>query len=308
MKQIVITGATSFIGNNLIKKFLESDYYIYAVVRPNTKNINSIIKHKNVEIIELSIEDMCELSKFISGEIEFLFHLAWEGTRNPYRDNSIIQEKNYKASIQVIEEANKLGCKKFIGIGSQAEYGIGNEKVDELSVTNPLTEYGKYKLNTKESCEQIALKVNMKFIWARIFSVYGIHDNNKTLIMYCLRQMLKNEEVLLTKCTQKWDFTYVDDVVNALFELAIQDCENGVYNISSGNTKILSEFILEMKEITNSKSKLSFGIVPCDVSNSVGFEAIVNKLKKETGWEAKISFKKGVQELVKYMKNKEAEL
>ena len=131
MKKVVVTGATSFIGAPLVKKLSDNNYYVYAIIRPNSSNIKNIELNNNVKIVECDLNDIYKLDTLIKDECDAFFHIAWNGTRVPERDNKDIQEKNYKNSINAYEVAKKLGCNTFISTGSQAEYGKCEGLIDE---------------------------------------------------------------------------------------------------------------------------------------------------------------------------------
>jgi nucleoside-diphosphate-sugar epimerase len=98
---------------------------------------------------------------------------------------------NYIATIKALQVAKELNSAVFIGAGSQSEYGSINGPVDENQLENPVTEYGRFKLKSKQDCENFAKQEDMKFIWTRIFSVYGEYDYENTLIMSCIKKMKK---------------------------------------------------------------------------------------------------------------------
>lgn len=279
MKNVVITGATSFIGVHLINECIKNNCNIFAVVRPHSKNLARIPDHKLVNVIELDKNEIEKITDKVSNrKIDMFYHLAWEGTRVPYRDDPKIQENNYLCAIKAINAAKVLGCNTFIGTGSQAEYGLCSGKVDENYPKNPHTEYGKYKLKAYDELMKIAQKNNMKYIWIRIFSAYGVLDYENTLIMSCLKKMVNNEPIPMTECIQKWNYINVEDVAKILYLFSEKDCENGAYNIASDDYRQLSEFVKEMKKICNSKSQLQFGAIPY---NSEGIRKILKSWNVE---------------------------
>lgn len=304
MKTILITGATSFIGVHLTKKYLQSDYKIFAVVRPNSSNIARMPRDNRIEILELEQENYEDLPLILNkNEIDTFYHMAWTGTRAPYRDDKILQELNYRCSLKAFDAAVKLGCKTFIGAGSQAEYGLCEGLIAEDYPTNPNTEYGKSKLKTYKELQIKAAENKIRFLWTRIFSVYGVYDYSQALIMFALDKMLKNEDIPLSLCTQNWDYIYVNDVAEILFLLAQNECEQGVYNIANGKSRQLKDFILEMKEICESKSKLKFGEINFTNTGIVSFVPDVQKLKKNLNWSCKYEFKDGIREILEFIKN-----
>lgn len=77
MKTILITGATSFIGQNLIR-YLINDYKIIAVMRVNSPKINSLPNHKNLSVIQLNMDSYNTLSKILNIKNLYSFiHLSW---------------------------------------------------------------------------------------------------------------------------------------------------------------------------------------------------------------------------------------
>lgn len=300
MKTVIVTGATSFIGVHIIKEYLEKNYPVIALVRPKSKNLDRLPKNNLLTVIEVQMEEIETLIEKIEiNKIDIFYHLAWEGVRIPYRDDKILQNRNYTNAINTMKVAIKLGCNTFIGAGSQAEYGKCVGKIDESYPAKPVNEYGKAKLKTYETLRKMAKENNMKFIWARIFSVYGIYDNKETMIMSTLAKMKRNESIQLTQCIQSWDYMYVEDLARAMYLLANTSCMDGIYNIASGESRLLKEFVIDMKDICKSDSDLLFGAIPYSNEGAIGFEPIVDKLKQNLGWSCKVSFKDGIKRILK---------
>lgn len=301
MKNVIVTGATSFIGIHLIEEYLNYNCAVIAVVRPNSKNLDRLPESKLLMVIEAGMEDIEKVIEEIgSKKIDIFYHLAWEGARVPFRDDAILQNDNYMFAINAMKVAKKLGCNTFIGAGSQAEYGNCIGKIDENYPAKPITEYGRAKLKTYERLKIMAQENNMKFIWTRIFSVYGVYDYKGTLVMSALDKMKKNETMQLTQCIQNWDFIYVEDVARAMYLLANTSCMEGIYNIASGENRQLKDFVMEMKEICKSNSLLQFGVIPYNSEGVVRFEPIVDKLKQNLGWTCEMKFKDGIEKILEF--------
>lgn len=299
MKYAVVTGATSFIGVHLIRELQRNHYHVYAIVRPNSQNMKRLVPSALITILEKQMKDYDSLSDIINHPIDMFYHLSWDGARMPQRDDAEMQQANLQCAVKAMEAANKLRCKVFVGSGSQAEYGKCSGKIDENHPTVPNTEYGKAKLKACETLGEMAKSNGIRFVWTRIFSVYGIYDYSKTLVMSALDKMLLNETALLTACQQTWDFVHVQDVVGAMYLLGVNNHCMGVYNIASGETKVLRRFVEQMKSIANSHSDLDFGAVPYGREGAVSFEPIIDKLVKDTRWRPMISFDQGILEILK---------
>lgn len=302
MRIFAVTGATSFIGIHLIENLLENGCFVYAIIRPKSTKLNRLTLHDNLKIIELEMDAYDKLDSYINEKIDGIFHLAWEGARIPYRDDKILQLKNYESSICIMKSAIRLGVQIFIGSGSQAEYGKCIGKISEDYVTDPTTEYGKYKLKTYRTLSALSKENNIKFKWTRIFSVYGRYDYEGTLVMSALKKLSRNEDMQLTECKQSWDFIHVEDAARAMYMLGINHCDDGVYNIASGEVRQLKDFVMDMKKIVNSCSKLEFGAISYGPEGMVSFEPSISKLKKNLDWECKVNFEEGIFNLFQILK------
>lgn len=299
MKNAVVTGATSFIGVHLINELLDNDYYITAVIRPNSSHIDRLPNSNKITVVELDMNDIHLLSTRIEvKQCEVFYHLAWEGARVPFRDDKLLQKNNYENAIKAMEVACILKCKVFVGSGSQAEYGRCIGKITEDYTPNPSTEYGKAKLKACSTLSDLADENNIKFIWTRIFSVYGKYDYESTLVMSTLKKLTKNEDILLTECKQKWDFINVEDAATVMYMLGTSECKDGIYNIASGNARPLKEYVLDMKKISKSESNLKFGAIQYGTEGIVSFEPVIDKLKSNLNWSCKISFEDGILNLL----------
>lgn len=303
---VVITGATSFIGVAIINKFIEEGAeHIFAVIRPNSANRANLPVHEKVTVVELDMQDISELEMQIAEPVDVFIHLAWEGVRAPLRDDADLQNKNYLAAKAAIEVCARLGCKKFIGSGSQAEYGSMNGLITEDYPCTPNTEYGKAKLRACRDLGAYAKTHHMEFIWTRIFSVFGAGDFKGSLVMTCLDKMRRGENLALTACEQDWDFLYIDEVARLFYLLATKSCEEGIYNVASGAHRKLKEYVESMKRLTGSDSELLYGAVPYPASGMVSFIPDVTKLQKETGFVLTISFEEGIKYMLQENTNEE---
>jgi nucleoside-diphosphate-sugar epimerase len=298
MKKVVITGATSFIGCHLISKLSQLGYYIYAIVRPDSGNLSKLEDYNNLEIIELDLDNSDFISTKIKKKCDFFFHLAWDGTRGSARDNHDLQYKNYVNSVKTVEEANKLGCSVYIDAGSQAEYGLYNEVITEDTPCLPVTEYGKSKYNFFKDASILCKKYNIAFKEPRFFSLYGPDDYEETMIISMVKKMINNEDCNATEGIQNWNFLHIDDAVEGMVKLCNTKCADGPYNFGSNDTRQLREFVESIYEITNSSSKLNFGVIPYPATGMVSIQPDNSKLKEETGWVPKISFEDGIKEIV----------
>lgn len=261
MGNIIITGATSFIGKQIIERLIKTDNEIYGLVREgssNFKNIEEYLKFNNFHIVYGDMSKTEDFDKLDT--IDAIFLLAWKGTRGSARIDKISQRESYLSTVDFVKELSKCNIKNIIGIGSQAEYGISNEEKRETSSKKPLSQYGIYKLKTYNFLYKFCKENNISLKWFRLFSCYGVEDYAQSLVSDSISKFLRNEPLDLSKCTQSRNFINIKDVADIVCLLYEKDIKSGAYNLSSNDTRILSDFVYEMKGICNSTSVLNFGV------------------------------------------------
>ena len=298
MKRYIITGATSFLGKELIQ-YLSSlpNVEIYAVCRPGKGIWNS----SNIQTIEADMEEYHKLYEKIN-QADVFINLAWSGTGHEGRNIASIQEENIRNTLNAIHSAKKIGCQLFVESGSQAEYGDIPTIIDETCPCNPFTEYGKAKLIVQKEAFRLSEELNIKYIHLRIFSLFGENDHPWTLVSMCVDKMLNNETIHLSTCSQYWNFLYVKDAVMQIYKLCEYADQNDkfchdVYNIASRDTRKLKDFVEEIKAITKSNSPLDFGrITPV---RNISLRPSIEKLENTIGFIEKYSFKDAIRNIIK---------
>lgn len=299
MKKIVITGATSFIGVHLIEELSrQGNYDIYAIIRPHSANKYRLDSISGINVMECSLADMDKLSDKLPEQIDVFYHLAWEGARRPHRDDAVLQKNNYNAAIKAFTLATAKKCQVFVGAGSQAEYGKTVGAITEDYPTNPITEYGKYKLKAYQDISSLGNESGVAVKWPRIFSAYGRYDYAGTLLMSAIEKFQRNEPLDMTEGVQNWNYLYVQDIAKMLILIGTEMCEDGVYNFASLDNRSLHDYIVELKSILKTDSKVNFGAVPYGDEGVVSFEPVIDKLKRNFPYLEFTPYNIGIREML----------
>lgn len=298
MKTIVITGATSFLGRNVLKALIKEDYKVYAMVRENSSDYGKLPLSDKVTYIHGDLANLHKIEEAVTKADVFL-HFAWDGSGKLKRADAAIQGKNVEYAMDALRLADRLGCQKFIFPGSQAEYGttlLGRkEAVTEDAECNPVSEYGKAKFLFGERAWQYCMGKEMSFVHLRIFSVYGADDRPGTLVDSCIRTFTKGGHLDFGPCSQLWNFLYIDDLVRVVLEVVKQDCKGGIYHIGSYDTRILREFVEEIHELAKGLGSYSFGSEDNNPEKSPSLVPNIDKITSTLLWEPKVSFTDGVK-------------
>lgn len=296
----LITGSSGYLGRNFLET-IRNDHNSYFFLVRSKKKILKFKKIKNMEFIECDLKKYDEVKKKLNNyQIDIIINFAWIGATNKFK-NSDLQKKNFLLLKNLVKISKFLKIKKFIGFGSQAEYGLKKKKINELMICRPMTTYGQVKLKSYKLLNSYFKKNKIKFIWIRLFSSFGPHDDDNFLIPYLIKNFLKNKKIYLTKCEQKWDFIYSKDVIKATMFLAHSKKANGIYNLGSGVAQNLKSVVLKIKKLTKSGSKIDFGALKYSKNQIMYLHADINKIR-EINWKYKPHFDQGIRETIKYYK------
>lgn len=307
MNSIVITGATSMIGIAIIDAVLNNapDCKIYALVRDDSPNNFRLPESPNIKSIKCSADNYNKLPELIKEKCDVFYHIAWTNTGHLRNNNILAQCKNIEYTLNALEAAHMLGCSKFIGAGSQAEYGT--KQVDKISPdtpVEPVQAYGVAKYAAGKLAIMQAKNYGMDCLWVRIFSVYGKYEKDTTMIQSTIRKLQSGDKPSFTPSEQMWDYLYSKDAGEAFYLIGEKSTGCKVYCLGSGTKKPLKEYISVIGRIVNPNIPLGIGDLPYPENAVMNLCADISELEKDTGWQPKTDFEKGiVQTLEQLTKN-----
>ncbi len=285
--KVIITGATGFIGSALCKEMLMAGHSVTAVVRPGSSRITKL--PQDVSVIEMELDKLSELA----GDYDLFYHLAWNGSSGEERNDFHIQLSNITYTVEAVQAAKRCGCQRFIGAGSQAEYGVVPVLCSEDTTPHPFNMYGAAKLAAYHVANTVAEQANITFIWPRIYSVYGIGENSDTLLSYLINSLEAGEVPQLSNCENMWDFLYITDCTATLKLLAEHQEASGIYNLSYGDPKPLKNYVELVRDLVAPGIELRFGARSSDITRTYWLEPSINKIK-ELGFKPNIKFDDGI--------------
>lgn len=301
---VVITGPTGVVGMALIKKHIEQKDHILAICHPTSQGIKHIPADPLVRIIEADLSEIKDIS-YAEEKYDTFYHLAWAGTTGRDREDEELQEKNVAAALEAVRLAKRLGCKTFVGAGSQAEYGRSEERLTPQTPTNPENAYGRAKLTAGQLSRKECEKLGLRHIWVRILSVYGPYGKGNDVISKTIDSVLKGETAKFTPAEQIWDFLYSEDAAEALSLLAKKGKSGKVYVLGSSKEERLKEYIMRLSRVVERREgispKLDFGAIPYGEKQVMDLRADIGELTADTGFEPTFSFEEGIEKTMNYI-------
>ncbi len=306
MRNIGITGATGAIGTALIKKCIEQDIETYVFVRRDSARLDRIPEHPLVHLLFCSLEEMSSFDVSDIPELDVFYHFAWMKAFGAEARNDLhTQIRNIDYAVDAASLAHRLGCRRFIGAGSQAEYGRMDEILRPYTPCDPENGYGMAKLAAGQMTRLECEKLGMEHIWARVLSVYGPCDGEGTLVMSVIRDVLAGNAPVCTRGEQIWDYLYSADAGNAFYLLGDKGVPGRTYVLGNGSSRSLRNYIDTICETCADIQSMpvikpGYGEIPYPEKQVMHLEADISGLTRDTGFTPAFGFNDGIRETIKW--------
>lgn len=302
MQRIIVTGATSMIGTALINECIKKGIEVYAVLRASSGKKIRLPESEKLHMVDCSLEELETLPQKIMEKCDTFYHIAWGNTGENRNSSTELQSRNIAYTLAAVKAAYALGCRRFIGAGSQAEYGpMDVDKISPDSPVNPTTPYGAAKLASGQLARMLCKELGMECIWPRIFSVYGIYEKETTMVASGLRKMLAGEKTSFTPALQRWDYLFSADAGRAYYLIGEKGKDGAVYCVGSGKAAPLKDYIEIMAELTGVE-ETGIGARPYPAGTVMNLCADISSLTEDTGFVPEYTFREGIRETITWLK------
>ena len=193
MSKIIVTGASGFVGANLVKKIMnKNEIHIFTRKESDTWRLNDIKSEINVQTI--NFENKNKIQSVVNKiKPDYVFHLATYGGYPFQQDVNTIVDSNIQNSIYLMQSLSEYGrLEKFINIGSSSEYGPKTKPMKEIDLASPIFPYGIAKLTQTNFAKYFFIKNGLPSVTLRLFSVYGPLEEPGRLIYDIMTSVYRN--------------------------------------------------------------------------------------------------------------------
>lgn len=298
--KILVTGASGFIGSNLLAR-LEEESFAHII---GIDNFGCDDKWKNVSkrkyIDYVFIDDMFKFIEDNLSEISALVHLgAISSTMES--DVDAIMKTNYKLTIDLYKICSANGI-QFIYASSAATYGSGDNGFDDfddfqfLSSLIPLNPYGWSKkiVDVFISKDGGFSQKDAQVVGLKFFNVYGPNEYHKgsqrSVVNSFFNQLWSNgvmnlfesNNANLNNGEQSRDFVYVSDCVDVIVWFLNHPNVSGIFNIGSGNSTTFNHVARSIANTLRKECNINYIPMPQKLSSQYqNFScANISKLRK----------------------------
>ena len=316
-RRTMVTGGLGFIGSNLAIRLLELGAHVLIVdsliseTGANEFNIEAIQDHPRLAVRTVDVRDTLAMQRLVRGQ-SIIFNLAGQvshidSMQDPFTDLEI----NCRSQLALLE-ACRLNAPeaKVLFTSTRQIYGRVPEEqlpVDERQPPNPVDVNGINKLAGERYHVLYNNVHGLRTSVLRLTNTYGprmlVKNNRQTAIGWLIRQAMDGEEItIFGDGTQLRDFTYVDDVVEALLIAGMNDAANGqVFNIGAIEPVSLREVAELLIEVAGRGSYRLVPFPPERKAIDIGSIYIDDrKIRRVLRWKPRIDLREGLERSVAF--------
>ena len=296
MSRVLVTGATGFIGRQVVPLLAAAGHDVHAVYSRMPGADTPGVRWHRADLLNTGAST--RLVKEVAADV--LVHLAWYAEPGKYWTSP----RNHDwltASLELARAFADVNGRRIVGAGTSAEYdwSVGGVCRENETPLRPSTLYGECKLELWHRLQLLGSATGTEVAWGRVFFLYGPHEPPDRLVSSAIRAMLRGEPARSTHGAQVRDFLHVQDVASAFVALANSPVM-GPVNIASGMPVSLRHILEIIAAHIGRPDLLALGAIPARVGEPATLVGDVRRLCGEVGWTQTLSLPEGVKQTVEW--------
>lgn len=305
--KIFVTGASGFVGANIIRALLKQNYDVHILNRTGKlswrlKDLARSITIHTGDIIayELLKKTMTKVMP------DYIIHLAAYGAYHYQNELKKIIEVNVEGTRNLLEASKDVPYRCFINTGSSSEYGFKDKPMKENDFCDPVSYYAACKLANTSICKVFAQLNNKPIVNFRLFSVYGPYEEPARFVPTITKALINKDVIKLTPGNQRRDFIYVDDVSDAYLKaLSLgKKIQGEIFNIGTGKEYTNDEVVKQLFASTSSETIVEKGSYPKRTWDTSHWRADISHTQKTLKWKPMRSLEEGLKKNISwFLKN-----
>jgi len=298
---VVLTGATGFIGSHVARRLVVAGHRVMAVVRPASDlwRIRDLLPSLTLLEGDLSVPSALR-GPLASAQPDLLIHLAWSGQMlTPVAGNMVA----LGSSLEFLRLLPETGCRRIMVAGTCFEYAPSRDELTEESPAKPHDLYGAAKHALFLAGSHFARLAKVELIWPRIFYVYGPYEDPRRLVSSVIVALLKGEPAPTTRGEQVRDYLHVEDVADALRAIA-ESGVSGAVNVASGTDVTVAQVATQIGRLTGRPDLLRLGALPYREDEPMVIRAGTRRLREDIGWKPRFDLAGGLADTIGWWKTR----
>ena len=294
-KHILITGATGYIGSELVDTLISLDRFELAIVVRDELKGKNLFGNKLKYISYNSLEYFSRDLKNFNPNI--VVHLAAYSTSSDSANEvQKLIESNIVFTSQLLLALSECNIELFINTGSFSEYHTNTEEL------TPTYFYSATKTSARYMIEYFSKRDDFTFVNAILYTVYGKKGNNKKIIDYAVDSLGSSRSIAMSEGKQLLDFVHIDDVVafyiNLIENYKCLHISRINYDVGRGEPYSIRDMVSILEDITEKKANIEWGAYKDRKMDTIQSSAKREPTQVDLEYTSNISLREG---LLKYL-------
>ncbi|HEY7230946.1 MAG TPA: NAD(P)-dependent oxidoreductase [Pseudolabrys sp.] len=254
----LLTGATGFVGRQVLRALGERGCRVRAVVRDSKQG--HLAHDPAIETIVTSPDMFAESASWWTDAchgVDTVIHAAWYAEPGKYLQSPKNQDC-LSGTLRLAEGAVQAKVRRFAGIGTCFEYDLDAGRLSIATALKPITPYAQAKVDAFNALSVLLPKQGIAFAWCRLFYLYGEGEDPRRFVPYLRARLEAGEPAELSTGSQIRDFLDVREAGRMIAEVALGPQE-GPINICSGKPITVRELAENIADEFGRRDLLRFG-------------------------------------------------
>jgi len=317
MARVLITGCAGFMGSHLAERLIArgdtvigidnfDDYYPRPVKEDNLARLRAC---ERFSLVEADIRDADAISNvFAQGNVDWVLHWAAKaGVPPSLKDPNEYVAVNVEGTVNVLEAARRGDDTRVVFASSSSVYGVRNPLpyTEDADISRPLSPYAATKVAAEALCHCYHHLYGLPVMCLRLFNVYGPRQRPDLAMNLFAHRMARDETIaLFGDGSTSRDYTYIDDVVDAVLAAMEVDFGFEILNIGSGRPIRFDDMVTALENAMGVRATLDHR--PERAGDMVHTFADTTRAQELLGWQPGWTIEDGLRSFLDWMRTQPA--